>query len=207
MRQFRNFLRTGFVCTRSSSWWLISKNNWGAWFWKQGSGPPEASETLLEKTVEGKSLNLSVHSGICHLSHSVICTMTLWGIFYKAFKNSFNYQRKSKFSTWHLWWWRDVRSLLGDSRGTGSPPSGWGPKILCLPSWPAWTLGSCGILPIQWRSCSENTEHSEPATFKLQPFQKHTRNDPNHHSVFSHWRALYFWNLKSVIFMSTIFSK
>lgn len=129
-------------------------------------------------------------------------TIIWWGIFNKVFKNRGStwsiMMRRSTNPTWHLWWWPDVRSLLGDSRGTGSPPSGWGPKTECLPSWPAWTLGSCGILPIPWQSCAVHKYHSELAAFKQHLFQTCIRNDPNNHSVFSQWRALLcFWKLKS----------
>ena len=57
--------------------------------------------------------------------------------------------------TWRLWWWPDVRSLPGDSRGTGSPLSRSDPRSACPPSWPGCRTGSCGSLPIQLSSCRE----------------------------------------------------
>lgn len=115
-------------------------------------------------------------------------TIISWRIFNKLFKNRLptssimkNHEKLWK-PTWHLWRWRDARSLLGDSRDMGSPLWGWGPKSECLPSWPEWTLGSCATLPIQWQSCSISTEHSELATYKQHLLQIRIRKDHTKHS-------------------------
>lgn len=163
--------KNGLICTRSSSWWWISKNTVGAWFSKLIlTGAPEAKKIVRRKKTDGKPVKSDVHSETWHLLQA---RQDDGGIFHKVFEHrvttrSWHMMKTCTTPTWHLWWWPDVRSLLGDSRGTDSPPSGWGPKIECLPFWPAWTLGSCGILPIRWRSCSVNTERSELAAFEQQ---------------------------------------
>lgn len=61
--------------------------------------------------------------------------------------------------TWCLWWWWGVRSLLGDSKGTGSPLWPSDPQTACPPSWPGWRGGSCGTLPTRWSSCDGEQAH------------------------------------------------
>lgn len=68
-------------------------------------------------------------------------------------------KNKNTALTWRLWWWRDVRSLPDDSRGTGSPLLLSDPQTACPPSWPGCRVGSCGPLPIQWSSYITNTRN------------------------------------------------
>lgn len=79
--------------------------------------------------------------------------------------------------TWCLRWWRDVRSLPGDSKGTGSPLWPSDPRTACPPSWPGWRGGSCATPPIPWSSCesSERSSRHKPNRVLIHKHLKRVR--------------------------------